>query len=189
MRALIVEDNPAEVRAIETLFRLEDSPDPIEVESVDRLSAALERIAGGGIDVVLLDLGLPDSKAAETLARLREVARQIPLVVLTGLADEALALKVIRDGAQDYVVKGHIDAHSLAREARFAVERKRIEAALRETSEQLKLLLDSTAEAICCVDLNGRCTFSNAAAANVLRYSGERSLVGEDMHALVHHTP
>ncbi|HMI31374.1 MAG TPA: response regulator, partial [Candidatus Limnocylindrales bacterium] len=188
MRALIVEDNPDEARLIEEVFRQEDSPDRFEVESVNRLSAAVERLAGGGIDVVLLDLGLPDSQGAETFARVREAAREVPLLVLSGLADDALALKTIRDGAQDYVVKGHIDGHTLAREVRFAVERKRIEAALREKSEQLKLLLDSTTEAICGVDLLGRCTFFNAAAAKTLGYTGEDSLAGKDMHALVHHT-
>ncbi len=188
MRALIVEDNPADVRLIRELLRQADSPERIEVESVDRLSAAVDRLGQGGIDIILLDLGLPDSQGIETFARVREAAREVPLVVLTGLADDVLALRTIREGAQDYLVKGHIDGHSLVREARFAVERKRAEFALRESGEQMKLLLDSTTEAICGMDTEGCCTFLNQAAARVLGYSGVDSLLGRDMHALVHHT-
>lgn len=188
MRALIVEDNPADVRLIRELLREADAQEPFEVESADRLATALDRVARGGIDIILLDLGLPDSQGIETFARVREAATEIPLVVLTGLADDALALQTVQGGAQDYLVKGRIDGRSLVREARFAVERKRIEFALRESGERLKLLLDSTTEAISGMDMAGRCTFLNDAAARILGYSGGHSLLGQDMHALVHHT-
>ena len=187
MRALLVEDNPGDIGLIQELFP-RTRTEPIEVELVGRLSAAIARIAQGGIDVILLDLGLPDSQGVDTFLKMREAAKEIPVVVLTGLADETLALKTIKNGAQHYLVKGHVDSQSLAREVRFAVERKRVENALRETSEQMKLLLDSTAEAICGSDLSGKCTFCNDAAAKLLGYRGGRSLVGQDLHVLIHHT-
>jgi diguanylate cyclase (GGDEF)-like protein len=92
----------------------------------------LERLAAGGIDVVLLDLGLPDSVGLDTFTTVNTQAPQVPILVLTGLDDEALAVQVVQQGAQDYLVKGQADGDSLARAIRYAIERKRAEETIRQ---------------------------------------------------------
>ena len=132
VRVLLVEDSPADVDLI--LEALEEGAlDPafqgpaLHPEPVDRLSAAVERLATGEIDVVLLDLSLPDSQGIETFVRLERAAPQTPIVVLSGLDDEAMAIRAVRRGAQDYLVKGKVDAKVLTRSIQYAVERKRAE--------------------------------------------------------------
>ena len=90
----------------------------------DRLSSGLELLTKGGVDVVLLDLSLPDSKGFDTFSKVHTHAKELPVIILTGLDDEELAMKAVRDGAQDYVAKGSVNSQSLVRSVRFAVERR-----------------------------------------------------------------
>jgi DNA-binding response OmpR family regulator len=120
VRVLLVEDNPADAELIrETLD--DGSLDPafeataFRLEQVDRLVAAFERLAAGEIDVVLLDLSLPDSHGIDTFVRLVRSAPRTPIVVLSGLDDEAMAIRAVREGAQDYLVKGQVDNKTLTR--------------------------------------------------------------------------
>jgi len=132
VRVLLVEDNPADVDLIQEA--LDDGAlDPafaggsLRLEQVDRLATALQRLAQGEIDVVLLDLSLPDSQGFGTFARLVRAAPRTPIVVLSGLDDEAMAIRAVREGAQDYLVKGQADGKTLTRSIHYAVERKRAE--------------------------------------------------------------
>ncbi len=101
---LLVEDNAGDARLIrESLIESTDSG--FTVEHADRLSQALARLSDGGIDAVLLDLALPDSQGWATFDSIRAHAPALPVIVLTGLGDEALALKMVQKGAQDYVAK------------------------------------------------------------------------------------
>ena len=122
---LLVEDNPADERLIRELLG-EATGAAFEMECADRLSSGLARLEKGGIDVVLLDLGLPDSHGLDTFVRMRSEAPDFPIVVLTGLDDEATGTAAVRGGAQDYLVKGETDGKTLARAVRYAVERERI---------------------------------------------------------------
>lgn len=103
---------------------------PFTPERVTSLSAALERLARGGIDVVLLDLALPDAQSFDGVHRIGSACPFVPVVVLTGLADEDVGLKAVQVGAQDYLVKGNLDPRLLDRSLRYAMERKRAEQAL-----------------------------------------------------------
>lgn len=124
MKILLVEDNRADVRLIrEALSEAENFP--FQIVHVDRLVQALQRLRVEQFDVVLLDLSLPDSRGLSTLIYAREQAPGIPLVVLTGTDDEALALSAVREGAQDYLVKGQVSGASLVRVLRYSVERHR----------------------------------------------------------------
>ena len=132
VRVLLVEDNPADVDLIQEA--LDDGAlDPafagsaLRLEQVDRLATALERLAAGEIDVVLLDLSLPDSHGFGTFVRLVRAAPRTPIVVLSGLDDEAMAIRAVREGAQDYLVKGQADGKTLTRSIHYAVERKHAE--------------------------------------------------------------
>ena len=100
--------------------------------------AGLEKLDQGEIDLVLLDLGLPDSRGLDTFVKAYSHAPQIPFVVLTGLNDETVALTAVREGAQDYLVKGQTDSGLLLRAIRYATERKRIEEELRQANEELR---------------------------------------------------
>ena len=139
IRILLVEDNPGDARLLrETLA--EANASPFEVTHVGTLSAGLERLKGGGIDVVLLDLSLPDGQGLDTFVRAHAQAPGVPFVVLTGLADETVAAGALLEGAQDYLVKGQVDCNLLVRSMRYAIERKRAEEALSQQARELAVL-------------------------------------------------
>ncbi len=124
IHVLLIEDNPGDTRLIRELFA-EAKGVSTALLCADRLSSGLQQIAEGGVDVVLLDLSLPDSKGFDTFTKLRERTNDLPVILLTGLDDEELAIRAVREGAQDYLVKGSVTAQSLARSVRFAVERQK----------------------------------------------------------------
>jgi CheY-like chemotaxis protein len=136
LRILVIEDNPADADYIkETLPGT--GPVNFQIESVARLSEALARLESKGMDLVLLDLGLPDSQGLETLHKLHTAVPDIPVIVLTGTDDQELAVAAVRDGAQDYLVKGQVNESLLTRAARYALERQRVDKALRQQTEAL----------------------------------------------------
>ena len=125
LKVLLVEDNPGDARLIgEMLTEAGDSS--FELTVAGRLSAGLELLAAAQPDVLLLDLSLPDSQGLESLARAHTRSPAVPIIVLTGFDDEAAALKALSEGAQDYLVKGRVEADLLARALRYAVERQRL---------------------------------------------------------------
>lgn len=131
LQVLLIEDSLDDARLIlESLAGEGDGS--FQMEVAHRLSEGLERLARGGIDVLLLDLGLPDSQARDTFFRAHLQAGDVPIVVLSGLDEEALALDAVQAGAQDYLMKSWINTPLLARALRYAVERKRLEGMLRE---------------------------------------------------------
>jgi two-component system cell cycle response regulator len=127
---LVVEDNAGDARLIQHALE-GGTGSTFVVEHADRLSSALERLDAGGVDIVLLDLSLPDSTGLPTFAVLRSCAEDLPIVVLTGLDDEQTATAAVQAGAQDYLVKGTFDAEVIARSVRYAVERHRMQQDLR----------------------------------------------------------
>ncbi|CAA7623279.1 Signal transduction histidine kinase [Candidatus Terasakiella magnetica] len=140
IRVLLLEDDPADARLVGQMLRRVKTT-PFEVTWVGRLAQAVERLSELPLafDVVLADLGLPDSAGMATLNTLTELAPQLPVVVLTGNDDDAVALEALKRGAQDYLVKGIGDGFILSRVVRYAIERKIGEEVLREardTAEQ-----------------------------------------------------
>lgn len=134
---LLVEDNPGDARLLRETLRA-SSCARIALEHVSDLGAGLERLGAGGIDGVLLDLGLRDSEGLDTLSKVQARAADLPIIVLTGLDDQALAQRAVRDGAQDYLVKGQVDGELLCRSIRYAIERKRADKALREMEQRAR---------------------------------------------------
>ena len=137
-RVLVVEDNVAHAR-LARLWLEEDGHGRYDAIVVDRLSAALERLAREAFDVVLLDLSLPDSDRLETYRRARAQAPLVPIVVMTGIGDERLALQAVEEGAQDYLVKGDIEGPQLVRALDYAVVRKHADDAERQMLEAQRL--------------------------------------------------
>ena len=134
MNILLVEDNPGDVLLIKEVLD-ESAQVEYHLECAYQLSTGLERLIKGGIDLILLDLGLPDSNGLDTFGKFRAQVSSVPIVVLTGLDDEVTALQAVRQGAQDYLPKGDIDSRVLWRVMRYAVERKQAEAKLIEYQE------------------------------------------------------
>jgi signal transduction histidine kinase len=127
LRVLVVEDNAGDVRLLREMFRNEKA-DSFELTHLLRMSDAEVHLAKGGVDIVLLDMGLPDGHGLETVRRARAAAPGVPVIVLTGLDDEALAASAMTEGAQDYLIKGQIENRALPRALRHAIERYRMQA-------------------------------------------------------------
>jgi signal transduction histidine kinase len=146
IRVLLIDDDPQQVHLLTHL--LDNWPGArFQVEAATTLAHGLSRISEGGLDLVLLDLSLPDSAGFETFRTVAAAAPELAVIVLSGLDDVALAVRVVHEGAQDYFVKGEVDARVLARAMRYAVERKRLELAhqhaeqaLRTSQEQFRAL-------------------------------------------------
>ena len=129
LRVLSVEDNPGDAILVREMLR-DASPDGFVLENADRLSTAVSCLLDGAVDCVLLDLSLPDAEGLEALAQVRTVALDVPIIVLSGRSDEVLAVQAVHEGAQDYLIKGQVDARLLSRSITYAIERKRAEVEL-----------------------------------------------------------
>jgi signal transduction histidine kinase len=135
-KVLLVEDDPAAAEVIKAL--LEQANDPFSVTCADNLQAALAQLNHAATDLVLLDFGLPDSAGLDTFLKVRAQAPSVAIIPLTGTGDEALALKAIQLGAQDYLFKSSVNEALLLRAMRYAIERKRIEEELRRAHDELE---------------------------------------------------
>lgn len=137
IKVLLIEDNPGDARLIREML-LEHTNIVFELVHADQLAKGLECLNSYGVDVILLDLGLPDSQGIDSLHAMLSRAHHIPIVIQTGLSDEALAVSAVKAGAQDYLIKGQITSPLLSRSIRYAIERKKMEEALKITEERVK---------------------------------------------------
>ena len=128
---LLIEDKPTDILLIK---RMLSTIVNFTIEQVARLSAGLERLERGGIDVVIMDIVLPDSEGIEAIKKVYITFPGVPIVVLTGFPDEETGMRAIQEGAQDYLVKGRINADALIRILRYSIERKKT----REELEKLR---------------------------------------------------
>lgn len=127
IRVLLIEDNPGDAKLV-SMMLAQAKGASFRLETRDRLDIGLERLAQGGLDALLLDLSLPDSHGFETFDRAHAAVPLLPIVLLSSLDDETIALRAVELGAQDYLVKGSIDDHALSRALYFAVGRQRKQA-------------------------------------------------------------
>ena len=125
LKIMLIEDSAEDAQLVREM--LDDRGDNFVLKRSDRLSSGLRLLEEESFDVVLLDLGLPDSAGINALTNIRTQAPTLPIIVLTGLSDETLAVKAISLGAQDYLVKGNFGADSLYRAIRYSIERQRLE--------------------------------------------------------------
>lgn len=128
----MVEDNPGDLRLIREL--LCEAEPPTEILTADRISDAFHKLASDRIDLVLLDLSLPDSSGMEGFRRIRSEMPCIPIIILTGLRDVAMAREAVRSGAQDYLVKGQLEGNLLVHAVRYAMHRHALQRSLEELS-------------------------------------------------------
>jgi len=172
MKVLLVEDNRGDARLIQEMLRKGGAR--FELTHVIRLSKALQRLGEEAFDVILLDLGLPDSQGVDTFDKIHAQAPDAPVVVLSGTDNEALAIETVQHGAQDYLVKGEVDRNPLVRSIRYAIERKRVEKRL-ANEEILQDFLDNANDLIQSVAPDGRLLFVNRAWRETLGYTEEEA--------------
>ncbi len=137
LRVLLIEDNPGDARLVQTALD-EQAPGGFAITWVERLAGALACLAAEPFDVVLSDLGLPDSNRLDTVQAIVGHATGLPLVVLTGSHDAHVGRESIKLGAQDYLIKGESGGALIDRSLRYAIERKRMDIALRAANETLE---------------------------------------------------
>jgi two-component system, cell cycle sensor histidine kinase and response regulator CckA len=188
IKVLLVEDNPGDAQLILEVLSEVGTTD-FQFEQLDRLGPALERLRGAAVDVVLLDLGLPDSQGIETFRRARREAPLQPIIVISGLDDEEVALEAVRSGAQDYLVKGRIEGHLLARVIRYAIERRRAEQQLRTSETMYRSLVQNSPYGIQRVSPAGQVLSANPALVRMLGYASEEEVLRLDMARDVYADP
>ena len=147
MRVLLIEDNEDDAVLIQDALSQRPGG-PVIVDWADRLDRGLAQLARGPVDAVLVDLSLPDSQGLDIVGKVRRHAHDAPVVVLTGLDDEAVAERALRHGAQDYLVKSRLSGDTLIRAIRYAVGRHQVELALRKSEERFQLACRATRDAI-----------------------------------------
>ena len=136
LRILLIEDNPTDVLLLEETFA--ELPNPsCQLVHVERLESGLDYLRNGRFDIVLLDLGLPDSQGVETFRQLHERHPEVPVLVLTALDDEVVGVNALQAGAQDYLIKRQLEAPLLVRSVRYAIERHRNAEVLQHQAREL----------------------------------------------------
>jgi diguanylate cyclase (GGDEF)-like protein/PAS domain S-box-containing protein len=151
-KLLLVEDSPGDARLIREMLE-EPGSQNIELTHVQRMSDAEAHLAGCTVDIILLDLGLPDAQGLEAVYRCRAAAPRVPLVLLTIVDDESVAAQALHEGVQDYLVKGQIDARTLRRALRYAMDRNISETALRGSDLRFSQLADTIHDVFFTIDL------------------------------------
>ncbi len=177
-RVLLIEDNPGDARLLREMFD-EQGARGTELTIMQSMSEAEKYLAENAVDIVLLDLGLPDAQGLAAVRRAHAAAPRVPLVVLTGMDDESLATQALQEGAQDYLVKSQIDSYGttrgLVRALRYSMERKALEDALFVEKERAQVTLNSIGDAVACTNLAGNLTFLNLVAEKLTGWSWQEA--------------
>lgn len=177
-RVLLIEDDPGDAFLIEEMLAAQSCK--AQLVTASRLSEGMAQLEGGSFDVILLDMNLPDSTGLSTMTRLLEATPLTPIIVLTGLSDESFGVEAVKSGAQDYLVKGDIDGRILKRSMFYAVERKKLEIALKQTSD----LFERQARIDYLTGVYNRLMFNELLEAEMqraVRYGSDLSLIMFDL--------
>lgn len=151
----MVEDNPGDAGLIRAALHGNSySEGKFELVHVEHFSEALQLLKEDAFDLLLLDLMLPDACGVEMVTRLKDAAPSLPIVIMSGIDDEAVAIEAMRNGAQDYLIKGQVDTGMLVRALRYAIERKRVEAQIQQLREREAVLREINVALTSTLDLN-----------------------------------
>lgn len=175
---LLIEDDPGDALLIREMLELQECK--AQLITVERLSEGIHFLQQNACDVVLLDMNLPDSSGLPTMTRLLDASPGTPIVVLTGLSDESFGVEAVKSGAQDYLIKGDIDGRILKRAMFYAVERKKLEIALKQTRD----LFERQARIDYLTGIYNRLMFSELLEAELQRarrYGSDLSLIMFDL--------
>ncbi len=151
IRVLLIEDNSEHSELLERLLGFSDYP-KFTVTTGKTLATGLKKLGSSAEDIVLLDLTLPDSNGVETFRRVNAAAPTVPIVILSGISDVTSAIEMVQEGAQDYLVKGHVDTHLLLRSVQYAIERKRSQVATQHMNTELEARVQERTAALVAVN-------------------------------------
>jgi len=182
-KVVLIEDSPSDALVVQAT--LAERAGAYQCVWRQSLETGLQAIRDTDPSVVLVDLGLPDSDGLETLAKVVQAAPDLAVIVLTGYDDDVTGDRAVRQGAQDYLVKGKVDGELLARALRYAFERKQGELARQRSEARFRALIQHSGDLILVSDPTGRITYASPAAAPVLGFE-PGSLTGERFLHLVH---
>jgi two-component system cell cycle sensor histidine kinase/response regulator CckA len=184
VRILLVEDNPIDARLLRQMVQ-QASGGRFQLQQAGRMAEALDLLRQQEFDLVLLDLSLPDARGLETVTSVHAHAPKIPIVVLTSLDDEAIGIRAVRAGAQDYLIKGHVGGDLLVRSVRYACERARAVEALERREEHYRSLTENSLDLVSIVNSDGTIRYASPSHERILGYPLE-DLVGKNAVAFLH---
>jgi PAS domain S-box-containing protein len=184
IHALLIEDDPDDILLLKEAL-VDIGLGKIRLDCADRLSRGLIQLGAQDYDVILLDLNLPDSRGLDTLTTTVKRFPRIPVVVLSGLADDAITVEAVRRGAQDYIVKSDISGPLVLRVVRYAIERKQVEAVIRASETRYRTLVETSPNGITLSDLEGKLLLCNQQAANLYGYNSPEAMVGSNFFKFV----
>ncbi len=175
---ILVEDNPGDALIIKEMLK-EIYDNNFELHHFQRVDDGVKHL-NKDLDIMLLDLNLPDSQGIETFNTMNNHAPELPIIILTGLVDEDLAINIVSEGAQDYLVKGQIDNQLLSRSIKYSVERKNIEIDLRKSEEKYRQMVEKIESGLFLVDSNNQINYVNRQMAEMLGYKMDE-LINQDI--------
>lgn len=178
MKILLIEDNPGDARLVREM--LSETPGDFTINVAEKLGLGIEFLLSQDVDVVLLDMGLPDSCGLETLIKLQTQFSNVPIVIMTGSGDESLGVQAVQLGAQDYMVKGQVDGKLLQRALLYATERKKAD----ETLHRQAALLDISSDAVFSWEIGRGILSRNRGAQEIYGFSAADA-IGHNPHVLL----
>ena len=184
LKVLLVEDAASDPRTLQEMRQGIGGATAVSLVCAQRLSEALALLRTDSFHAILLDLSLPDSPGLEALAAARSAAPDAPIVVLTARFDEEVAVRAVREGAQDYLVKTEVDGALLYKSIRYAIERHRVEGALRTSEARYRSLVESSIQGIL-IHVNGVIRLANPALAKLLGVNRAEDLVGASIWSFI----
>src|SRR4030042_1314588 len=181
IKVLLIEDNPGDARLVKEML-IDARANKFSLAHARLFREGLALLKDGGYHVILLDLSLPDGHGLDNIRQVCAMAPYLPVVILTGLDDETIAIRAVHEGAEDYLVKGQMDSNLLVRAIRYAIARKRAEEAVRESEEKYRTILENIEDGYYEVDLAGNFTFLNNSMCRISRSSREELMGMSNRH-------
>lgn len=176
VRILLIEDNPDDVFFLRMVLHKADGT-TFNIEPVDDLATGIERVKQSNVDVVLLDLTLPDSVGLDTFKAIKAHAREVPIIVLSGVDDETIAVNAVHAGAEDYLVKGRVDSQLITRAIIYAIERTEARKAILRAEEKFRSIFENSVSGIFQTTPEGTYLSVNPALTRIYGYSSPDELI------------